>query len=130
MIAGMTSAAPRDPASVDPTPAPVLVLVPVGWAGPAGEGQGELIEYQGWREAVSRLRADPRPAVLWSDRLSQSDLPTVAAAVRLRQAPVIEVRAARWDGETPSSLSAACRGVISGFAEAGIGAAVRLAATG
>ncbi len=107
--------------------APVLVLVPTGWAGAVAGDQGELVEYRGWREAVARLRTDQRPAVLWSDALSQSDLPTVAAVIKQRASAVIEVRAARWDGETTSTLSAACRGVISGFGEAGIAAAVRLA---
>ena len=107
--------------------APVLVLVPAGWPGRVVGGEADLVEYKGWREAVARLRTDSRPAVFWSDGLSQADLPTVAAAVKQRSAPVVEVRAARWDGETASSLSSACRGVISGFAEAGVAAAVRLA---
>jgi hypothetical protein len=114
--------------------APVLVLVPAGWAArsvqPIDLGQAELIQYRGWREAVSWLRADARPAVLWSDGLGHSDLPTVATVVRQRSAMVIEVRAERWDGETQSPLSAACRGVISGFAESGVAAAVRLAVAG
>ena len=106
---------------------PVLVLVPAGWAGHLADGQGDHVQYKGWREAVSQLRTDPRPAVLWSDGFSHADLPTVAAAVKQRTAAVIEVRAGRWDGETSSALSAVCRGVISGFAEAGVTAAVRLA---
>ena len=38
----------------------------------------------------------------------------------------IEVRSARWDGTSPSPLSAACRGVISGFGTRAIATAVSL----
>ena len=54
-----------------------------------------------------------------SDGLSAADEATIADAVRARTGQTIEVRSERWDGETPSPLSAACRGVISGFGAAG-----------
>jgi hypothetical protein len=49
----------------------------------------------------------------------------VASAVTASGRPCIEVRSERWDGESPSPLSAACRGVISGF---GVDAARQAAA--
>lgn len=68
-------------------------------------------------------------AVLVSDGLAAGTESVVAAAIRLRGQPVIEVRAGRWDGVSPSPLSAACRGVISGFGVAGVTAAAHLLAS-
>jgi len=70
--------------------------------------------------------ASHEAAVVVSDGFDANQVINLASAVVSVGKPVIEVRAARWDGETPSPLSAACRGVISGFGDAGVVAAVRL----
>ena len=65
--------------------------------------------------------------MLASDGLAPAGEAAVAAAIVRAGVRVIEVRAARWDGRTHSALSAACRGVISGFGiVAGVKAAVAL----
>ena len=64
---------------------------------------------------ASVVRAGRGPLVLVSDGLDVPELATIASAVRESGRPCIEVRSERWDGESPSPLSAACRGVISGF---------------
>ena len=77
-------------------------------------------------DLVVTLRATSNPAVVWSDGLAEDSLEAVAAAIRDRQGDCIEVRSEAWDGRTFSPLSAACRGVISGFGERGLAAAVAL----
>ena len=69
-------------------------------------------------------RADS--VVIWADAVNADDTARLAEAVRACGKRCIEVRAERWDGRTPSPLSAACAGVISGFGANGIQAAVRL----
>ena len=71
-------------------------------------------------DAAIALKASDAPAVLVTDGLDQEDLETLASVLRERSAPCIEVRSQRWDGETQSPVSAACRGVISGFGANGI----------
>ncbi len=53
----------------------------------------------------------------------------MGAAIRERTAPCIEVRLASWDGESHSPISAACRGVISGFGVGGLARAAELLAS-
>ena len=65
-------------------------------------------------------------AVLVSDGFDAGQAVSLAAAIADVARLVIEVRSTRWDGETSSPISAACRGVISGFGDAGVAAAVRL----
>jgi hypothetical protein len=77
-------------------------------------------------EELPRILAAHDAAVIVSDGFDDDTLAGLAAAIRASNTPVIEVRAGPWDGETPSPLSGACRGVISGFGEAGIAAAARL----
>jgi len=102
----------------------VLVLAPPGaLAAPPG---ARLVACQGAREVAAALAVGREPAVLLSDGLDEAGQQTVAAAVRASGRPVVEVRGVRWDGETQSPLSAACRGVISGFGNAGVAAAVAL----
>jgi 3-dehydroquinate dehydratase len=72
------------------------------------------------------LAGAQEPVVLLSDGLDEAGQQAVAVAVRASGRMVVEVRSARWDGETQSQLSAACRGVISGFGGAGVAAAVAL----
>lgn len=64
--------------------------------------------------------------VIASDGFAAEAIETLAAAVREDGRQCIEVRADRWDGQSPSPLSAACRGVISGFGDGGVLAAVRV----
>lgn len=95
-------------------------------AGSVPGAEVELIECLTGAEFVRALGGWAGPAVLLSDGLADADLAVVGAATKARGAPVIEVRSGRWDGETQSPVSAACRGVISGFGVAGIAAAVAL----
>lgn len=85
-------------------------VVRVAWASPA--------------DVITALRANPHPAVVVPTGLPPAGLDEVAAAVRAHPAPCIEVQEGRWDGESHSTLSAACRGVIAGFGAAGITRAV------
>jgi hypothetical protein len=76
-------------------------------------------------EMAAEVRVGSGPLVVVSDGLNVDDLKMVASAVTASGRPCIEVRSERWDGESPSPLSAACRGVISGF---GVDAARQAAA--
>jgi len=77
-------------------------------------------------EAAAALAADPSPAVILTDTVDAAAQETIAAALRAHPRPCIEVRSARWDGTSPSPLSAACRGVISGFGTHALATAVSL----
>lgn len=66
-------------------------------------------------DIVVSLKASPLPAVVCTDTISDGEAESVAAAVRDRKAPCIEVRLGPWDGESHSPIGAVCRGVISGF---------------
>jgi hypothetical protein len=74
--------------------------------------------------ALTALRETPGPAVICSDGFDEGWLEPLGAAVRGRPAAAIEVRGERWDGHSHSELSAACRGVISGFRAGGVSAAI------
>ena len=63
--------------------------------------------------------------VLVSDSIAHAELPRIARAVHDSGTPCIEVRSEPWDGTTFSPLSAACRGVISGFGLAAIAQAIK-----
>ena len=85
-----------------------------------------VLRYTSAHEAATALRARTGPAVFLSDGLQEPELEEVAQAVRGGPVvAVIEVRAQRWDGRTWSPVSAACRGVISGFGLRGVDAALR-----
>ena len=75
-------------------------------------------------DAAISLKATDAPAVIVSDGMDIEDLEALAIVVRERPGQCIEVRFERWDGESPSPLSAACRGVISGFGPNGVRQAV------
>lgn len=77
-------------------------------------------------DAAVALRASDAPAAIVSEGLDIEDIEVLASVVRERDGPCIEVRFARWDGESISPLSAACRGVISGFGANGLGQAISL----
>ena len=106
----------------------VALLIPAARSGEVGDTAVAIVlTYGNAVDLVVTLRATANPAVIWSDGLDADSLEAVAAAVRDRAGACIEVRSDRWDGQTFSPLSAACRGVISGFGERGLEAAVRLA---
>jgi 3-dehydroquinate dehydratase len=85
-----------------------------------------VLAYANLAEAIGGLPDAAVPAVIWSDGLFEDGPTEIAPLVRARAAATIEVRADRWDGRTPSHLSAACRGVISGFGVDGVKRAVEL----
>ena len=87
-----------------------------------------LVHFHTAVDAVISLRASDAPAVIVTDGLDPEDLDSLANAIRERNGPCIEVRMVRWDGETQSQVSAACRGVISGFGMAGLARAIGLLA--
>jgi 3-dehydroquinate dehydratase len=100
----------------------VLVLAP---AAIAVELAG-AVPYSSLEDVTAALTSTDGPAVLVSDGLLEEQLAALAAEIRRLRRQVIEVRAERWDGASFSPLSAACRGVISGFGLDGIGAALHL----
>ncbi len=105
----------------------ILVLFPEGSLPAELPAVVEAVAYAGADGLANGLARDFAAAVLVSDGLLADDLEQAAEAVRGCGRPVIEVRSERWDGATSSPLSAACRGVISGFGPAGVQAAVALA---
>lgn len=106
----------------------IVVLAPTRHAHELPELGEEVrvVTYANLAEAVGALPDATVPAVVWSDGLFEDDPTEIAPFVRARAAATIEVRADRWDGRTPSHLSAACRGVISGFGVNGVKRAVEL----
>lgn len=93
----------------------VLVVVPAGSAEEADVAGAATARYGSPAEVIAALESAAGPVVLAAAGLSAADELAVAAVITARGLPVIEVRAERWDGHTHSPLSAACRGVISGF---------------
>jgi 3-dehydroquinate dehydratase len=89
-----------------------------------------IATYSGTDDLLKALRDSAGPAVLWSDSTPAGSLEAIAEAIRERAGPVIEVRRDRWDGETYSPLSGACRGVISGFGALGVREALRVFSEG
>ena len=86
-----------------------------------------IVSYGSAGDLVSKLLAhDGGPVVIDSTGIDDEGQRAVATALREHGLICIEVRRERWDGFSPSPLSAACRGVIAGFGDAGIAAAVRL----
>lgn len=112
----------------------VLVIVPeeaVTEAEERARADVRLLElyfaaYSGARSVVGELRSDFDAAVLMTDAIPPADAEMVAKAVKRAARPVIEVQGAQWEGTETSPISAACRGVISGFGVDGVVAAVRL----
>jgi hypothetical protein len=95
----------------------VAVFAPEGCDLPVLAEGVEIVRYSGAAGLAGRLRGYDA-AVLVSDGLADPD--AVAGEIRALGLPVIEVQAARWDGETHSALTAACRGVIAGFGAAAV----------
>ena len=106
-----------------------LAVFALSGQAPAIEG-ARLVEASSSAALATALAAPGwDAAVLVSEGLVPADLAALAAAVTAAGRPVIEVPFARWDGESYSPLSAACRGVISGFGAAGIAAALEVLRT-
>lgn len=109
----------------------VALLVPASRVAKVPAMPGTMVlPYGTALDLIVSLRAIGNPAVIWSDGVDDDAVDAVAAAVRDHGAACIEVRAERWDGASFSPLSAACRGVISGFSVGGIRAAAGLLRTG
>lgn len=104
----------------------VLLLVQRDAGLPAPAGDTMYVPFATAFDAVIALKATDAPAVIVSNGLDIEDLEALATAVRERSGECIEVRFERWDGESQSPLSGACRGVISGFGADGVREAVRL----
>lgn len=104
----------------------VLVLIPAGIQAPPLPRDAALVAFATPADAAAILAADGSPTVILSDALAPAAQETLAAALRARPRPCIEVRGERWDGHSPSPLSAVCRGVISGFGVASIVTAIGL----
>jgi len=103
----------------------ILVLVPAGTVPGALPTGCDVVTYADGDDVARALAGPFDAAIILSDGLPGANLAIVAAAVSSCGRPVIEVRSEHWDGATHSPLSAACRGVISGFGLAGIGEAIR-----
>ncbi len=105
----------------------IVVLLPAGSAAvPLTLPGAQVRRYRDAAELRELLRAADEAFVLCSDGLPRPDADALAVLIRELGRTVIEVRGERWDGASPSPLSAACRGVISGFGLAGVRAAVAL----
>jgi 3-dehydroquinate dehydratase len=104
----------------------ILVLVPIGFAVPPQLWErAAILPYGTVEDLVAALAQPHDAAVIVTDALPEASLEPVAAAIRASAKPCIEVRSERWDGESFSAVSAACRGVISGFGADGLLAGVR-----
>jgi 3-dehydroquinate dehydratase len=99
----------------------VTVFAPPSTELPALPAGADVVRYATARELVAGLREGMR-AVIVTDGLSGGD--AVAHAIRTLGASAIEVQSQRWDGETHSELTAACRGVIAGFGAGAVAYAV------
>ena len=109
-----------------PAKAATLVVVPASCSLPAPLPDGvTVVRYNNPAEAAAAIAGGSGPAVILSDALNDPE-GSVASAVRTSGRSCIEVRSQRWDGETPSPLAAACRGVVAGFGVAGVIAAAQL----
>ncbi|MFN0095744.1 MAG: hypothetical protein ACKVVT_13330 [Dehalococcoidia bacterium] len=105
----------------------ILVIVPQEIAHDAVSDPAVKVRgYRTFQDVLAALGAPADAVVLLSDLVPETNRMIIAGAVKQGGRPVIEVRSERWDGESDSPLSAACRGVISGFGLAGIEAAVAL----
>lgn len=112
------TAPPREPR--------ILVLAHESFARQLPEPpDGAIIVHYQTIAGLCQLIAEGASAfVLVSDSIPDDELTVVARAVHDGRTPCIEVRGEAWDGTTFSSLSAVCRGVISGFGLAGIPPAI------
>ena len=107
----------------------VLVLIPASEAPSLPQIDGAvLVPFTSTLDVVVSLKASPLPAVICTDTIPPDEGESVVTAIRDRAGSCVEVRLAPWDGESHSPISAACRGVISGFGVQGVVRAVELLA--
>jgi 3-dehydroquinate dehydratase len=99
----------------------VTVFAPTAVELPLLPDDVAVVRYATVRELVRGLREGMR-AVIVTDGLAGGD--AVAHALRSLGVSAIEVQSERWDGETHSQLTAACRGVIAGFGAGAVAYAV------
>jgi len=105
----------------------ILLLVPPGFDVPPPLWERcAVITYPTTEDALGALAIPHDALVIVTDALPEADLPRLAAAIRSNAKPAVEVRSQRWDGDAFSPISAACRGVISGFGPNGLLAAANL----
>lgn len=105
----------------------LLVLVPHDFEVPPQLWErAAILPYGSADDLVAALAQSHDGAAVVTDALPESSLERVAAAIRASSQPCVEVRSGRWDGESFSPVSAACRGVISGFGPNGLLAAASL----
>ena len=105
----------------------IVVLVPAGSAEALGGAfGGQVRHYRDAAEVREVLSGADHAFVLCGDGLAEKDALGLAALIRELGRTAIEVRGEPWDGVSASPLSAACRGVISGFGLAGVRAAAAL----
>ncbi len=105
----------------------VVILLPGSAAGTLAATAGTTVRlYRDVSELRAALEDGDGPFVLCSDGLDPVELTAAAALIGELGLSVVEVRSERWDGASPSPLSAACRGVVSGFGPAGVAAAAAL----
>ncbi len=105
----------------------ILVIVPQEIAHDAITDPSVKVRgYRTFQDVLAALGTPADAAVLLSDLLDEQHGMIVAGAIRQSGRPTVEVRSERWDGQAFSPVSAACRGVISGFGLGGISAAVAL----
>ncbi len=105
----------------------ILLLVPPGFDVPPSLWERcAVITYPTTDDALAALAMPHDALAMVTDTLLESDLPRVADAIRANAKPAVEVRSQRWDGDAFSPISAACRGVISGFGPNGLLAAAGL----
>jgi hypothetical protein len=104
----------------------VLVLAPDDLARQLPDfGDGVLVaHYRTTGDLCQALATAAQAFVVITDALPHGELPRVAETITSSGAPCIEVRSEAWDGTTFSPVSAACRGVISGFGLGGVAQAV------
>ncbi|HJP40384.1 MAG TPA: hypothetical protein QGF35_01575 [Dehalococcoidia bacterium] len=105
----------------------ISLLVPAGY--PAGSDMPgvQVIEWTSADEVANALgTSGASPIILVSDGLDGSDSLKIAHAIRAGSKEPIEVRSDRWNGASPSPISSACRGVISGFGPGGVQQAIEM----
>ena len=107
---------------------PIAVFVPLECGEvPDGLGEVTVAGYESQRQLCALMAEMPGvQAVIVSMEFTDEEQGWIADAIRIVNITAIEVRCDRWDGFTPSRLSAACRGVISGFGMAGVPAALAI----
>ncbi|WP_322797160.1 hypothetical protein [Tepidiforma sp.] len=103
-----------------------LVLLPAAADIPSDVPGAEVHRYRSGLDIPGILRGCPLPAVICADAIDPAHEGAVAEAIRHHPPPVVAVRSAPWDGETPDPIAAAARGVVAGFGLRGVFRAAEL----